>query len=107
MCAASPARNSRSCCIGSTTNERIGVTPLSKISPRLTDMPKRVSSSSQIALVLPRLLVGLALQVQARDLGRAQRRQREPALVVGVDQLLGVGAACARMPIQPNGYSRS
>ena len=49
MCAASPARYSFSCCIGSTTNERIGVTPFSKIGPRLTSMPKRRSSSSQIA----------------------------------------------------------
>ncbi len=42
------------------------------------------------ALVRPFLevLVGLALQVQAHDLGRAQAAQREPARVVDVDELV-------------------
>ena len=52
MCAASPARNSLRCCIGSTTNERIGVTPFSKISPSFSENPEsssnRALSSSQI-----------------------------------------------------------
>src|SRR6478672_9807299 len=42
MCAASPARNSRPCCIGSHTNERIGVMPLSKIGPSLIAEPAEV-----------------------------------------------------------------
>ena len=52
MWAASPARKSFSCCIGSTTKERIGVTPFSKISPSFNENPpsssKRALSSSQI-----------------------------------------------------------
>ena len=43
-------------------------------------------------VVGPRLLVGLALQVHAGDLRRAQRGEREAALVVGVDQLLRAAA---------------
>ena len=73
MCAASPARNSRPYCIGSTTKLRIAVTPFSRIGPSCSvqpSSPRRVCSSSQIALVRPLgdVLVGRALEVEAREL---------------------------------------
>ena len=112
MCAASPARKSRPCCIGSATKLRIAVTPFSRIGPSASvqpSSPRRSWSSSQIRVVRPLVdvLVGAALQVEARELGRAQAEQREAALVVRVDELVVDGATSARMPSQPNGYSRS
>ena len=91
MCAASPARNSRPCCIGSTTNERIGVTPFSTIGPASRSSARRVRSSVPDAVVGPVVRVGvrLALEVEAAERRRAHAVQREPALVAGVDELLG------------------
>ena len=50
MCAASPARNSRPNCIGSTTKLRIGVTPFCTILPcgSAQEPPSRLCNSSQI-----------------------------------------------------------
>ena len=50
MCALSPARNNRPYCIGSTTNERIAVTPFCKIFPScsLRAPPSLLCRCSQI-----------------------------------------------------------
>ncbi len=90
MCAASPARNSRPCCIGSTTKLRIPVTPFSRIGPSLSvqpSSPSRAWSSSQIRSSghVVDVLVRRALQVEpgdaaasaccaARSRARARRR---------------------------------
>ena len=71
MCAASPARNRRPCCIGSTTKLRIGVTPFSTIGPR---SPSRRSVEPRAQLLpdplvgpVVEVLVGLALEVEAAE----------------------------------------
>ena len=93
MCAASPARKSRPCRIGSATKLRIGVMPFSSTGPSASVQPGRPSRSLQLlpdALVGPLgdVLVGAALHVEAAELGRAHAEQREAALVVRVDELV-------------------
>ena len=95
MCAASPARNRRPYCIGSTTKLRMPVTPFSSIGPSSSVQPSPVSS--RVCSSVPdarrrascaRSSSGAHLQVQPRDLGRAHAVEREAALVVRVDQLV-------------------
>ncbi len=94
MCAASPARKRRPCCIGSATKLRMPVTPFSRTGPSFERPARRArsarASSSQIALVGPlrEVLVRAALEVEAAERRRAQAEQGEAALVVGVDELV-------------------
>ena len=73
--------------------------PFSKMVPALTS-PSRVPQLVPDPVVGPVLdvLVGGDLEVQPADLLRAHRVQREPALVPGVDQLVGGGLRLGEDP---------
>ena len=94
MCAASPARNSRPYCIGSTTKLRMPVTPFSRIGPSSSVQPS--SADAQLELLPDPLVRPLARGPRpartggssATELRRAQAEQREAALVVRVDELV-------------------
>ena len=84
MCAASPARNSRPYCIGSTTKLRIGAMPFSRTGPSVSVQPssvaRRVRSSSQIRSSghSVDVLVGIDLEVEAADLGERRLCSANP-----------------------------
>ena len=104
MWAASPARNSRPCCIGSTTKLRIAVMPFCSSGPSASGRvpPSRAMQFVPDARVRPVLdiVVGRALQVEPRQRRRAHGVKRKAALVIGVDQLV-VGRRQLRQDAEP------
>ena len=95
--AASPARNSRPYCIGSATKLRmprdalLEDRPLGQRRSRRCAEPRLQLLPDALVGPLVEVLVGGALQVEPARARRAHAEQREAALVVGVDQLVGRG----------------